>query len=394
MMKQIHFLLLVLLASLLIQGVLWRSVELTDEQLWQQRIVQLKYDLEHGQSDPLNKVWSGHPGMAIVTLAAIAHKAGSSLGASLNGSVTILNALSVVAIVWLCRQIYPGSLWWIMVGAVAIIHPLYLKASPTNAVIAPLMLLMVLCMLWLYMNFNNFVVLRVLVLCGIAIGLALATRMVTTLLMVTPLFLLLIQKLDWRKLLLLAGTSFVVAVGVNPLVWYMPWQHLKYILFRSSLNLTEHVLPQTLSWFDFLFNAPLALLSFSLALFLYVFYRYLPVLIPRTFLLALLAMSGLFIGVFSLIESQSIRYFQPLIFIWEALLPLFLLYLLQSVRLSFTSSVQKQQLFRKATGLLLVALLAGSQVLLMGFEVMGPKKEYLVDWENVSLNLVDTGKVK
>ena len=332
-MRVVYFFGVVFFIALLIQGVLWRQVRLVDEPLWLERVAQLSFELERGELDPTNPIYSGHPGMVAVMLGSLAHQAGAPLKGGLAISVALLNALSIAVAVSLSRALRPKSMWWVVLAATLLFNTVYLRASPTNAVMAPLSVLLVLLALWLYENYNHQRVQQLTVLWGAFIGIGLATRWPTTLILFGPLFVLLSLKLGVKKMLVAGVSGLVVAVSIDPLMWYAPWDRFRYMvehLFNSAYLANQAVV----GLIDFVLLAPLAILGLLMAVLLVVWRNHLFSPVSLDFLLILLIITGLFFLVFLNLDYQSVRYFQPMILIWEGLLPLFLLSFFQKQKVA------------------------------------------------------------
>lgn len=382
-----YIFLLVFLVSLLIQGTLWRHIVFTDEAVWLQRIAQLQYDLSHQHYDAANPVYSGHPGMSFTTIGALAHEAGVPLRTSLQGSVSLLVAFSAATVALLCWMLKPQNLWWLPASAIVAANPLYLHASPTNAVVAPLSVIIVLLGLWLYEHARHSQMTSAVVGWGATIGLAATTRLDTTILIAGPLLLFLFPYLGWRRTMLIGGTGAAIAVGSNPLLWYTPWQHIRYIFFRSGLNYTDAVIAAPLTFEEFVLFAPFALLSLMIAL-LFVTSRlrtFLP--FSRSFVLLILTITVVFTAILLNVRYQSVRHFHPIIFVWEIFLPLFLLTLITHVQLSFTTSTYIQLFFQRTVRIGIIVLLTIIPIFLLIYSYLLPARNYLVDWQSISLSL-------
>ncbi len=319
-MTPIRFAVLVFLIIFPFQLLFWHTDQFTDEVLWERRTAALYEDLHSAHLDALNPVYSGHPGVSIMSIGALGVYIGLTSLEALRLSVSFLYAAAGALIVTLIRYIYRNTLWWLTVLSLLIFHSSLSSASPTNTVMAPLATSLFLLAWFLYSQERYRHSTSLYVVWGIIIGFAGITRVVSTTLLLLPLTMLLLRKDTWRYIFLSAGIGITTAVLFDPFLWHTPLQHIQHIISGSSINFTETVIDAPLHVRDFILFAPTALLSFVLALVL-VFIRNLPKL-DRQFLQTALILSVLFAIPFLSVRAQSVRHFMPLIFIWDILLPL------------------------------------------------------------------------
>ena len=315
-----RFYLLLFAGGLIFQGVLWSLIPLVDAGLWHDRIITLHGEIRSGALNAVNPIYSGHPGMPVVSLGALLYGAGLSPYMSLNIAVAILIAGAGAVSAWLATLFVPGSWRWLPVLAAAWGHPLYADSSPTNAVMAGLALVIVLSALRLctHTPSDN----RLLLAAGAAAGLALVTRTPAACIIILPLAVMVGLHLRARRVLVAAMAAGITAFVFDPLLWRDPAAHMHYIVFRSSLNYTAAVPDHQLTYVNFLYDAPFSLLAVALAVFIMTRAKARSFSLPSLFLPSLLAMSALYVSVFLGVRSQSIRHFLPLILVWDALLPL------------------------------------------------------------------------
>lgn len=354
-MKHIlHVFLIALLVSLLGQTVLWQTDRFTDEELWVNRVAQLKSDFANGRLDAWNEIYSGQPAMSVVSVAALAHTLGSPIPIALRGTVSLFVALASAGVVSLAYWLKPSYAWWFAAGALMVFHPLYPYATPTNAVVAALVPLIVLGTFWLASRsrLDRFSWAHVAV--GSAVGLAAVTRGPEALIVCLFMAAWLIARSGIRPVLYVFGVGAVTAFVFDPFLWFDGINHISYVLFRSSLNFTT-VATNPLQLSDFLTFAPLTLMSIVLAT-VFLLQKRVSSSLPRSFIGMLLVMTVVYGFAFLQIKAQSLRHFIPLFLTWEILLPLFLLDMLKQSTFSFADSPVMWRSWLTATCVGLLAL--------------------------------------
>lgn len=356
MKSEVFFFVAMLVVALLAQGLLFSKIELVDERLWSGRIDTFKWELAGNRLDPSNRAYPGHPGTTIILIGALLESSGVPAKDSVSWTVAILNALSIALVVLLAKLRAPKSMWWFVAAIILLFNDAYFRASPTNAVMAPLGVAGVLLALWLYENHDHRLVRHGMVLWGVLAGLGLATRWPATVLLYAPLSLLLVWRLGIKKILAVAGIGLTVAVGIDPLLWYRPIERLGVMaahLFRSAYLAN----PLYLHVADFVLLSPLAILGLAIAVVIITGEKRLPAPVARDFLLTLLLITGLFALVFLNLDYQSLRYFDPIIFTWEIMLPFFLLHFCRG---------------KKRASWWLVLVIAGGQIFSLWFVMWWP----------------------
>lgn len=334
MNRFLNLFLIVLLVALVGQSLLWRFDSFTDDRFWTARVAQFRSDITTGEFEAWNEVYSGHPGMSVISIATVAHMLGASLAGSVDGAVALLNALAIAGIVTIAVWWRPTIGWWLPALAIGTFYPLYVYATPTNAVIAPMSILIVLGVLWL--SESSFAFWKYAVV-GAAVGLALITRVPTALLICLPLATWLASKQGLKPVGMVAGVAAATALVLDPFLWLDTVDHVSYVLFRSSLNVTGAVQDLPLDLMRFPTFAPLALLSIGLACVSLVYRKYTSPL-PVSFVVTLLITTVLYTIVFLSVSYQSLRHFMPILLVWEILFPLYALQAIAQSKFAFSSS--------------------------------------------------------
>lgn len=333
------FFLLVFLLGSLAQNMVWRSTRFTDEEQWIMRVTQLHDDLAAGKHFD-QEHYSEHPGMPVLLIAAAAQGLTFSTPASLRVGVILLNAFSVAGIASYARLLRPTIPWWLAAAGLLLLHPLYYQASPTDAVIAPLFVLIFLLILWHWEQRSSTAV-SVSLLLGFSIGLALAIRLHVTTLSLLPWFLSLLLAVGLKRVSIILVSTLTGTFALNPLLWYTPAQ----FLFAATIGQvgffsgTALAVTYQITVYDFLLFAPLALVSFMLAL-ASLFQLPAHSAVCRQFILTMLICTVVICFALMYSALTSLRYLFPLIFLWEAFLPL---WLLQALAI-FSDSYRKNML--------------------------------------------------
>ncbi len=360
---------------------------MTDEELWTKRVEQMFNDLKGGNRNLDQNKYSEHPGMPVVLAACFGKATGMSAKEGLKLSVAIINALVITGAAWWAKKIIPDSFWWVGVWGMVLFNPLYYHASPTDAVAAPLTVIIFL-MAWRHLKKRKKVSLASSLVLGLLMGVGLATRLHFFILFLAPLFVFLIMANGLRRVLIIGLSGLVWMQALNVLAWYSPINFFRAALFGqlgfytgSSLNDMGRV---SVQFVDFLLFGPLALWSIFLAVFIMLIPEFKRI-VERGCLLVLFISTLISVSFLLGSSLQSLRYFYPLFFLWEAFLPLWLLLLASKIKLSSASyGLQKITRKRKIIGPVLVGGLIISQAFMMIYTYYLPAREYLVDWQRVS----------
>lgn len=346
---------------------IWQVDTFTDNNLWTQRVVSLGTDLSHPRLHLDLKPYSEHPGLPTLLLAVGITKLNVSANLSLILSVALINAVTIGAIALAAYHLSPKTLAWLAIAGLVAFQPLFQHASPVDAVFGPLLVLIVLLIIK-YGQAGQNISKSHDVWLSLTIGLALATRLhLAVLILPLPIFFL-AKNIGWKRLVRIAGLSLIFGwLFITPL-WLAPITFIKSLLnqggFFTGSALTATV-NHHVSWAIILYM-PLAILSFFIAAIIYL--KKIQLTIIKRSLLGILIVDTIFISILLLsAQLQSLRYFIPLIFLWEALLPLWLLPLWQQRQNSSLSP-----LISRLIPTSLIALLIAGQLFLLIYSLGFP----------------------
>lgn len=350
------------LVACLGQGFVFFNVGILDEAFWsdQARFV------EAGSPEQYNPAHAyGHPGGPVILgTIAVHHLAGISYETALPVFLTLFNGVAIAAITTLCHRLRPDSLWWLPVLGTLSVDKLYAVSTPTSAVTGPLLVL--LSLLTLRLVSQEGASRRWLSGWSLVAGLAVATRFDIGSITTVFLFGVLATKLHWRQLACLAAAAFAVFVACDPYMWYMPVRHVGDLLgkvalhhqtfARNRLDAGEVVSLSAMAFLGLAFTA-LAQAVPGVAGVAGVARNKL----PAAFVWALITLTVALYGVFLSASYQAVRYFIPIVFIWQVFLPLQIFDLIAGLRFPSLGTEAARGRARQMCAALVAFLLVGSQ---------------------------------
>ena len=286
----------------------------------------------------------GHPGTTLVELGSLFHVVfGLSYSAALILSMSILIATVTAACSVLCFLLYPQTLWWLSTACILILNRLYISATPPTTVVMPFTVLIVMMIWWLWEHpvLTNR---RPYYLWGAIVGLAAATRLDASLLVGTPMFILLWYRHGHKVFVpVLIGFSICFFIS-DPFLWFMPIRHLADLIYKFTKHYSRFdssMYSATIEPAEMLNAGWLSVISFGWA-FALLCYRRLSLIIPVPIMAILSGTSVLGVMVILSSKFQAVRYLFPIIIIWEVFLPLFALKTLEhSNQTSFFKAIIK-----------------------------------------------------
>jgi hypothetical protein len=84
-------------------------------------------------------------------------------------------------------------------------------------------------------------------------------------------------------------------------------------------------------------------------------------LLPRRFVYTLLVETALLYAIFLTSKYQAVRYYIPILFIWQALLPMYILSIIPKLRFSFLRTEKAQRRGALVFSIFVIVLLVASQ---------------------------------
>ncbi|MEX0650386.1 MAG: hypothetical protein WD200_05280 [Candidatus Andersenbacteria bacterium] len=311
--------------GLLVQGTIWKHTALIDAAGWMERI-QAFHDHNFAFFDYF---LFANPSMPIIVLGTTARMLGITLLNSLYGAVIFINALTIAGAITVTYLLRPASLWWLATGGILMVHNAYAHSTPHDAVIAPLLTLVVL--LTLYLHEGSRVSSKPVFYLSLAYGASLATYITLSLLWAPFLVAVLFRKINLKQFAVLLVTILLAWLIFDPLLWIMPVEHFRAMFSHAYVQAVE-LRPVALPLSGFLTVAPLSLVGILLALAAILFPNRAILVVPKYFFVALMGLTLLVSIVILSSAKPDFRYFHSLIFIWDVFLTLILLTTVQTSR--------------------------------------------------------------
>lgn len=345
-----------LLVSLLTQGWLWHHITFVDKYLWvehMQHLVQMDNQM-------FSKQIYGHPGTPAMDVAILAHWVfGIAWEPALLGSLALLNAVSIAGIATVAYLLKPNSWWWVAAAGMVLTNRLYFSATPPTAVVAPLLTFITLLTWWLYEK-GKHTPWRPIIIWAAAMGIAGATRADMSGLFAIGLLIPLVPRLGWKKIIAMIAIAWLVFWAINPFMWWVPVRHVADLLGVMRFHYTEYEAHQ-IPLAGLLLISPLALIGLLLAGSWMFLTSHITQPVPPKFLRWLMFLTAAICVLLFQSRFQANRYFFPLAFVWEAILPLFVLEGVQHLRFDWIHSPWATKKSQQLAAAFVVVLLLGGQ---------------------------------
>lgn len=318
------------LIVLVSQTYIWMHNDVADIGLWAKAAQSVQ--AQSPDTYPLLDAYM-HPGGSVIEGTILVHNVSSlPYEASLRVFVIVIDCALIFAICFFCFILRPEQLLWPALTALILsTSPLFYGSTVPSSVAS--LLTVFLCIFFLYLYEHHFESTKGVLSWFVGVGLLVATRvdigLVVGILFGLPMFYYVDNK---RRALVLVVTtaSFVL---FDPFMWSAPFLHIRMLLESIMTHYSTHqappVLESTLDVPMILCFTILALMGAFLGLFQFFSYKE---WVPRMFIGLLLLMTALVVGVVVTAHSAALRYLQPVAFVWETFLVLFLLTIISTVR--------------------------------------------------------------
>ena len=338
------------------QGFVFFNIGILDEAFWSD---QARY-VETGSPEQYNAAHAyGHPGGPVILgTIAVHHLAGISYETALPVFLMLFNSIVIATIATLCYRLRPDSLWWLPVLGTLSVDKLYAVSTPTSAVVGPLLVL--LSLVTLRIVEQEKVSWRWLAGWSVVAGLAVATRFDIG--SITTAFLcgVLATNLRWRQLAGLVAAACAVFVVCDPYMWCMPIRHVGDLLGKAALH-HQTFSRNRLDPGEVVSLSSLAFLGLAFTLLTQAVPGGARRKLPAVLVWMLIALTVTLYGVFLSASYQAVRYFIPIVFIWQAFLPLQLFDLIAGLPFPLLRTDSSRVHAKRICTAVMVLLLVGSQ---------------------------------
>lgn len=350
MMKKVFF--ISFFCACLLQGIRWTTLSIIDQGMWANQAEYVETNNPQ-QFNPLTAY--GHPGGPIIEGTIALHHMGLSYNNALIFFLVVCNGFFIAVTCVLAWLLNKNRLWWISVLGILSMHPLYSEVTPTSAVVA--ILLSCLCLLTLYLlEYNGTIKNKHLIIWSFIAGFAIATRTdvatITTFVFAAILF----PKIGFRKICAVMIGAFVSFCVLDPFMWYMPIQHIKGLIDKVTLHYA-HFQPYSLPLGTVVEISLLAGISMMFSIVFMSWKSKLSLPVSKRFIIGLIVLTIGLYCIFLTAHFQAIRYFVPIIFMWELLLPVFLFSLVDSSELPLNKPLNNMLSTREEAYKLLLFIL-------------------------------------
>ena len=339
--KQIYIFIWAFLFAAVVQGFSYFEVGISDGIFWDQ---QAKFfQINDPQQFNPNFAY-GHPGGPIILGTIALHQIlNIDYDAALLVFLGLFNGLIIAIITVFCSVLRKENLWWLVVLGTLSFDRLYRYATPPSAVVSIIIVLLCLLTLWIYEKKED-IKMKDLGYWGLISGLAISTR--ADIGFVSTIFFLALLKLKmgWINIFKMVIFSFLTFAVFDPYMWFMPIDSMGDLISKVLYHYEEFA-PTPLKLSVVLSVSSLAFISILVVVAVY-FQKYKKEMqLPPLFSLTLLVMTAFLYTTFLTSKYQAVRYFLPIIFIWQTFLPLYILSIIQDLKFDFLKTNQGQVVF-------------------------------------------------
>lgn len=346
------------LFACILQGILWHNVQIIDKEVWSD---QASYVATNDAREYDTNTAYGHPGGPIIEGEILLH---NMFNISYAQSLTVFLALFDGLIIAICCMVCFALSKSIVVAVIDLIvlsaNRLYFFATPPSAVVTPLVALIVLITLYIHVMKQK--PWWIYFLWGIVSGMAIATRVDIGGIIVFTCALSLLFAIEWRKLLVVAVGTCISFALFDPFMWWMPVRHIMDMIRNIFFQYNAFPMVTHIGFSTALNISLLALLGVFLTS-IFIFCKKEFRVLPNTLSIPLLVMTFGLYFVFLTAHYQAVRYFMPVILIWEVLVPFLIFNVIKKMPISIDMSSERKAMVRTAATYLIAAILICYEVM-------------------------------
>lgn len=343
---------------LCLQSYTWFRGMPLDNSMWadQAKYVQVGDPREFNASEAY-----GHPGGPVILSTIGIHTLGFSYTDALIVSLSILDSLLIAAAVVVIYALRKNLWWCAAIIAVLADHRLYITHSTPPSIVASLaVVLLSFYTWWLYEKGNT--KRSLLFVWAALVGFTVATRLDIGCVSAVVFGALLLTRYKFRELLYAVAVAFSTFVVCDPFMWFMPIQHVIDLITKILVHYDGQQVTGTLGWNLLLDISTLTLVSVVCTANVYVLRTKVQFPINKIWFYAVCIFSVVWYGILLSAQYQAVRYFLPIIMLWECFLPLMLYTLIDKIDFSFTSNIKTQQVVRDCAYAFIIILIAAYEI--------------------------------
>lgn len=343
----------------------WETSDFIDAEAWANQVQYFQTN-DPREFNPLGAY--GHPGGPIIEgTIAINKMLNLPYENSLVVFVTIFNAIIIAGICALCFLLRKNNLWWVAVLGTLSLSAMYNFSTPPSAIVSPLIVFLCLLTLYFYENKEKIKFFPILFFSFI-VGLSVATRADIGVFCTAVFLIFLIYKkiINLKTFFIIIFSSFFFFVLFDPFMHFIPIQHMKDLISKVIFHYAEFN-PTHLPLEKVVSISSLAFVGIFLSIAILFMRKKIKLMLPPDFTIMLFLMTFSLYFIFLTSHYQAERYFQPIIFIWEVFLPLFIFNLTSNISFKFLNTVNKNEKAVKIINAFILFILVGFQIYLFYF---------------------------
>lgn len=323
--------------STVAQFTIWDNFDVSDVVMWSTQ-AEAMYEGDSIQYDI--RAAYAHPGTPILLgTIALAEGVGLPYRTALILWMSVCGAIALTASAWLAYALRKNVVWSVALVGVLTLHRIFFWTTPPSH-LASILCVLLFMYSW-YVYEKSSVSWRAFALWGILSGILVATRFDIGVAVSVLCAALLIPKYTLKRAILGGGVALATFWIINPYMWYMPLSHIRSLFGKIFWHYTDFE-PSHLPLKTILLSLYGVACTWFVLLFIsLVRRRNLAVMPPiPVYVLGVLGVGTVvLLTIYVSADYQAIRYFQPLVYMWEAFLPLCLFALISNRALQWLVAI-------------------------------------------------------
>lgn len=312
----------VLVAGFFIQSLVWTVTRPVDQAWWVRQIKNFSQIVPGKPNQP--DTATIYPGTTIIGVAKVAQALGvDSEIFSLQLSISFWTALAAAISAAACRAL-GRSWWWLAVAGILLLNHIYILATPATTVVTGLLTAAFL-LIWNVHQPGKSASQKLILASALTIGLAGATRADITAILMLPLLIFQYRSIGIRKTITILVLAAVVFIAADPFFWESPMGQIRDLVIKTQdFYFPSATSGNAITSTQIIEHGFLAFLGLGIGLVILIARRAQTMHVRYAWLWATIGMTACALGILLTSESQALRYYAPLIVIWETLLAYFM----------------------------------------------------------------------